>query len=252
MRSLVRIQVGPPSKNPVTTGFFHACFLGPGAARRQTRRLYASVGGYAFSTAHRAFEGEVHKGREHLLERFGYDTKAVMHAVRLWRMGATALREGTLVVRRPDAAEVLQIRDCAISQADVAAFEGRELVGGFLAGEREAFEDAYRETSLPEAPDEERLSQLRASRLLWLAVNETSGTGQRLGDFQGPVDTLAPLTACMRGRERTRSRSHSRERREDLYHRLQPAARNYASLRGVAVRVPARTWSGNPSERWIW
>lgn len=56
--------------------------------------------------------------------------------------------------------EVLQIRDCAISQADVAAFEGRELVGGFPAGEREAFEDAYRETSLPEAPDEERLSQL--------------------------------------------------------------------------------------------
>jgi hypothetical protein len=88
-----------------------------------TRRLYASVGGYAFSTAQRAFEGKVHKGREHLLERFGYDTKAVMHAVRLWRMGATALREGMLVVRRPDAAELLQIRDGAIPHADVAVFE---------------------------------------------------------------------------------------------------------------------------------
>jgi hypothetical protein len=125
-----------------------------------TRRLYASVAGYAFSTAQRAFQGKAHKGREHLLESFGYDTKAVMHAVRLWRMGATALREGMLEVRRPDAVELLQIRDGAIGHADVAVFEGRELVGGFLARERDAFETAYRETTLPEAPDEDRLSQL--------------------------------------------------------------------------------------------
>jgi hypothetical protein len=52
------------------------------------------------------------------------------------------------------------IRDGAIPHADVAAFEGRELVGGFLARERDAFEEAYRETTLPEAPNEKHLSKL--------------------------------------------------------------------------------------------
>jgi len=112
------------------------------SARRSflSKRLYDSAGGYAFSTALRAFQGKVHKGREYLLEQHGYDSKAVHHAVRLWRMGAEALRDGDLTVRRPDAAELLAIRDGAIAHADVARFEGRELVGGFLADERDRFE----------------------------------------------------------------------------------------------------------------
>lgn len=58
-----------------------------GRARRMflTKRLYETAGGYACSTAQRAFDGKAHRGREQLLERFGYDTKGVAQAVRLWR-----------------------------------------------------------------------------------------------------------------------------------------------------------------------
>lgn len=41
---------------------------------------------------------------------FGYDTKHAMHLVRLLRMGYEILTEGELRVRRPDAAELLDIR----------------------------------------------------------------------------------------------------------------------------------------------
>lgn len=48
--------------------------------------------------------------RSALEENFGYDTKHAMHLVRLLRMGAEALETGVLNVRRPDAAELLDIR----------------------------------------------------------------------------------------------------------------------------------------------
>lgn len=43
----------------------------------------------------------------------GYDTKHAMHLVRLLRMGAEALTTGIVNVRRPDAAELLEIRNGA-------------------------------------------------------------------------------------------------------------------------------------------
>jgi predicted nucleotidyltransferase len=47
-----------------------------------------------------------------LLEaQFGYDTKHAMHLIRLLRMGIEILRDHTVVVRRPDAEELLDIRN---------------------------------------------------------------------------------------------------------------------------------------------
>ena len=45
-----------------------------------------------------------------LEEQFGYDTKHAMHCVRLLRMGAEALEQGVILVKRPDAQELLDIR----------------------------------------------------------------------------------------------------------------------------------------------
>lgn len=42
--------------------------------------------------------------------KFGYDTKHAMHLIRLLRAGYEILTEGDLLVRRPDAAELLDIR----------------------------------------------------------------------------------------------------------------------------------------------
>ncbi len=49
--------------------------------------------------------------RSKLEEQFGYDTKHAMHLVRLLRMGKEILTEGDVKVLRPDAEELLEIRD---------------------------------------------------------------------------------------------------------------------------------------------
>lgn len=48
--------------------------------------------------------------RAELEAKFGYDTKHAAHLVRLLRMGHEILTLGTLIVRRPDAEELLAIR----------------------------------------------------------------------------------------------------------------------------------------------
>lgn len=49
--------------------------------------------------------------RSKLEEQHGYDTKHAMHLVRLLRMGKEALSEGKIIVKRPDAEELLAIRN---------------------------------------------------------------------------------------------------------------------------------------------
>ena len=49
--------------------------------------------------------------RSALEEKYGYDTKHAQHLVRLLRMGVEALTTGRLIVKRPDAAELLEIRN---------------------------------------------------------------------------------------------------------------------------------------------
>lgn len=49
--------------------------------------------------------------RSVLEESFGYDTKHASHVVRLMRMGVEILSEGIVKVKRPDAAELLDIRN---------------------------------------------------------------------------------------------------------------------------------------------
>lgn len=51
--------------------------------------------------------------RSVLEEEHGYDTKHAMHLVRLLRMGHEAITEGKLLVKRPDAEELLAIRSGA-------------------------------------------------------------------------------------------------------------------------------------------
>lgn len=48
--------------------------------------------------------------RSELEHEYGYDTKHAMHLVRLMRMGQEALEHGHIQVKRPDAAELLSIR----------------------------------------------------------------------------------------------------------------------------------------------
>ena len=53
--------------------------------------------------------------RAALEAKFGYDTKHAMHLVRLLRMGLEILEKGKVIVKRPDAEELLDIRNGAWS-----------------------------------------------------------------------------------------------------------------------------------------
>ena len=60
--------------------------------------------------------------RSDLEEQFGYDTKHAMHLVRLLRVGYEALTEGIIKVRRPDAQELLSIRQGAWTYEQVIEY----------------------------------------------------------------------------------------------------------------------------------
>jgi uncharacterized protein len=65
--------------------------------------------------------------RSVLEEQFGYDTKHAMHLVRLLRMGKEALETGVVLVKRPDAKELLDIRNGKWIYEDIVKYaEGLE------------------------------------------------------------------------------------------------------------------------------
>lgn len=59
------------------------------------------------------------KKRSELEEKHGYDTKHGSHLVRLLRMGKEILRDGVVNVKRPDAKELLAIRNGSMSYDDL-------------------------------------------------------------------------------------------------------------------------------------
>ena len=68
-----------------------------------------------------------------------------MHLVRLLKMGVEVLTEGTLVVRRPDAEELLAIRAGSLDYERLKDLQGRLVA---------ALEAALLTTSLPDQPDQ--------------------------------------------------------------------------------------------------
>lgn len=83
--------------------------------------------------------------RSALEEKFGYDCKHAMHLVRLLRMGEEILTGKGVIVKRPDAQELLDIRNGEWSYDDLLKYaeEKDDLVRGKL----------YRNTSLRKKPD---------------------------------------------------------------------------------------------------
>jgi uncharacterized protein len=65
--------------------------------------------------SYETWKHERNPDRAELERRHGYDTKHAMHLVRLMRMGLEVLESGTLLVRRPDAEELVAIRDGKLS-----------------------------------------------------------------------------------------------------------------------------------------
>lgn len=89
--------------------------------------------------------------RAELEARWGYDTKHGMHLVRLMRMCREILEMGKVIVRRPDAEELLAIRHGAWSYDRLVEWADREDAD---------LEDAAKRSPLPHAPDRAALDRL--------------------------------------------------------------------------------------------
>jgi hypothetical protein len=94
-------------------------------------------------------------------EEFFFDGKHAMHLVRLLRMGVEALTEGKIIVRRPDAEELLQIRAGAWTYEQVVAYAEET--------DRYVREDLYLKTKLPKTPNIKLAAQLilEVQDLIW-------------------------------------------------------------------------------------
>lgn len=117
-------------------------------------------------------------GRIALIEKHGYDTKMFMHAVRIFRMGAEALLTGEITVKRPDAAELLEIRDGKYTFEEAVQLEKREVeftekdgvtirkknkmvvTGGFIKAEADKFAEAHANSKLPPLPNFQKIEEL--------------------------------------------------------------------------------------------
>lgn len=99
--------------------------------------------------------------RSELEEQFGYDTKHAMHLVRLLRMGLEALRDEEIIVNRPDAKELMSIRNGAWPYDYVVKY-AEEM-------DKQVREVWYKNTRLPKKPDLKYAAQvlMEAQDIVW-------------------------------------------------------------------------------------
>ena len=94
---------------------------------------------------------ERNEARSELEARYGYDTKHASHLVRLLRTGLEILRDGKLLVRRPDAEELMAIRNGKMTYEELMET---------ATGLQEQMEVAYGESKLPKSAPMEEIDQL--------------------------------------------------------------------------------------------
>jgi len=120
-----------------------------------TKEIYHSFAGYAYDQLykmeHAACKGYMGEKRKKLVEQFGYDTKNAAHLVRLLRMAIEFLGTGKFIVKRPDASQLLDIKNGVWTLEEVKA--EAELL--FYQAEQ-----AYKNSSLPETIDREKVNAL--------------------------------------------------------------------------------------------
>ena len=97
------------------------------------------------------WKSERNEARAALEAKFGYDTKHAMHLVRLLRMCREILEGRGLIVKRPDAEELLSIRNGAWTYDQIVEFAERE---------DEALWPVMRASKLPRSPNRDSLDLL--------------------------------------------------------------------------------------------
>ena len=100
------------------------------------------------------WERERNPARKELERKYGYDVKHSMHLVRLCRMAEEILRDGVVLVRRPDAEELRGILRGEWEYEQIEAIaDGLDVRLDVL----------YKESKLRDAPDRKRIAELYRS-----------------------------------------------------------------------------------------
>lgn len=120
-----------------------------------SKQAFHSFSGYARSQlkrmTHFKFEGYMGQKRKQLVEKYGYDTKNASHLIRLLRSGIEFLTTGELTVTRPDAEELIDIKQGKWKLVDI------QRMAEELFAEAEL---AFQHSQLPELPDRDSAEQL--------------------------------------------------------------------------------------------
>lgn len=114
-----------------------------------TNKIANSFGGFA--TQHKTRLEKGLSQRQGLVELYGYDTKTVMHAVRVYEMGIEAFTSGTFSTKRSNAEELKDIRKGKYTLA-----EALEL----LNTKNEEFGKAKLSSVLPPESDDAKIEEL--------------------------------------------------------------------------------------------
>ena len=126
-----------------------------------TKQAYRSFIGYAKNQLHRmthqAYQGYMGEKRKRLVNRFGFDTKNASHLIRILRMGVEFLATGELLVRRPDADDLVAIKQGKWSLEQITQEASRLFCQA---------EQAYQTSSLPNEPDRKAIGEL-CQDIIW-------------------------------------------------------------------------------------
>ena len=119
-----------------------------------SKKLYKSFAGYAYSQLKRMNVKQTgHRGakRSALYEKHGYDPINASHLIRLLRMGIELLSTGELIVERPDAPQLIEIKQGAWKLEQVES-EADKLFA--------RVEEALINSDLPNDVDKDRINDL--------------------------------------------------------------------------------------------
>lgn len=101
--------------------------------------------------AYQKWERERNPARKQMEAKHGYDVKHAMHLVRLIRMAKEILRDGTVIVYRPDRDELIQIRNGEWPFEKILDVAGNA---------DEELDELYKKSTLRDKPDHKGISNL--------------------------------------------------------------------------------------------
>lgn len=149
LREPNRTEFGLPSNDKLSDSEFGALHnLGEDHLSTSMIDLYRREKAYRNAVQEfenfKAWQKSRNPARAELEAKFGYDTKHAMHLIRLLKMALEILRDHKVVVKRPDAEELLAIRYGYYSYDELIELSEKLMLEA---------KDAVQKSTLPDSPD---------------------------------------------------------------------------------------------------